>query len=1093
MIPSKQQVQICLNPESRSLVGLAKLYYTLPSEVPHKINLCAKQLDIKRVWTKQGDLKYKYPSLEQQAACLNKVLSSTKSTKELMQAQMGLWEIEEQQGGLLEITLPENLEQQFAVLIEYELTNPASGLRFFKAGTQVSVVTEDLLESKRLWMPCKDTLGTKYPLEIEIQVPSSYMAVCSGDLLRVFQEGDYKSYQYSVKTYIDSMGFVVAPIQSVIPDPTNSFVTHFTQTEGSKLSYTVSNSVFTYSSILSYISDSLGSSMPVQSQKLVFIKDLGKPLAFSGLSLLDESMMLDGRRHEGTLETAQALVETAATNWIGGHFHVDQWVDFWILVGLRKFLGLAFVGERIDPNYLRFQVQKQVEKYCQYVEKGLEVRPLFSLHFTHPNELLLDKVYQLKSGLIFHMIQSKVGKYHLKSIMHSYLKSNCTTKELIPLFKKHCGINLKEFSKTWIYGIGAPFLHCSFEHNRKNNSLDLKLTQTPLFQNYLASPANSQFPHLSDSNYRIPFRLNLMRFYTGPLTIIIFETDGYEMDSSKHVVNVDGETFYCQIPCKKRIRRPTNQKRREETEEEKRYRLSECPVLWVRVDPDFEMLRKLQISQNDFMWVEQIKKEKVDAISQIDAIKAVRSTTEYSKVMELLFNLLEDTSNYYRVRMEAAKTLAVISYPINAFKGLDFLIYYFKKRHYENEVLKPNDFSSLEEYYVDKAVLKNIIKVNDMSLTFNNSRIRVNSNFVVEFLAELLRNNDNSVNYYDDSFWRANLLQTLGSTTNPVYIEQIHQEMAWYLKYDLSLPSNKNIITCSVLKGLLKLTQNQNFQETYDFLVKRMHLYSPSTQYQILKFFIKYQKQSGAPIKKILQILVKHLYQKPEFVKQHSKAFTSMLKTWGTEQTFIEQTRNNEEVKNLIWELCVSPLSFVNHGLAFPLLNFYRYMFPLEWQEDKPDPQWQVKLDYSDRIFSQQLQPVDVSKGTWEDWAQEILKRLVNHECATPFLNPVDYVAEELWDYPEIVTNPMDFSTIQQKLNENQYNSFQEFSSDVRLVFQNCYLYNMEGSRVYSFAQTMEEFYNNLATPVEDHLSATQKEDNLKVRIFGGDLQISGD
>jgi hypothetical protein len=40
----------------------------------------------------------------------------------------------------------------------------------------------------------------------------------------------------------------------------------------------------------------------------------------------------------------------------------------------------------------------------------------------------------------------------------------------------------------------------------------------------------------------------------------------------------------------------------------------------------------------------------------------------------------------------------------------------------------------------------------------------------------------------------------------------------------------------------------------------------------------------------------------------------------------------------------------------------------------------------------------------------------------------------------------MDFGTIKQKLNTNQYLKFQDFLYDVNLVFENCIQYNGEHS-----------------------------------------------
>ena len=71
------------------------------------------------------------------------------------------------------------------------------------------------------------------------------------------------------------------------------------------------------------------------------------------------------------------------------------------------------------------------------------------------------------------------------------------------------------------------------------------------------------------------------------------------------------------------------------------------------------------------------------------------------------------------------------------------------------------------------------------------------------------------------------------------------------------------------------------------------------------------------------------------------------------------------------------------------------------------------------------------------------------------FAQPVDYVALSIPEYPDIVTNPMDVSTIQQKMNDGDYVGFDEevdlldlFWKDVALMFDNAVLFNGEESEI---------------------------------------------
>ncbi|EFN82387.1 Bromodomain adjacent to zinc finger domain protein 1A [Harpegnathos saltator] len=80
---------------------------------------------------------------------------------------------------------------------------------------------------------------------------------------------------------------------------------------------------------------------------------------------------------------------------------------------------------------------------------------------------------------------------------------------------------------------------------------------------------------------------------------------------------------------------------------------------------------------------------------------------------------------------------------------------------------------------------------------------------------------------------------------------------------------------------------------------------------------------------------------------------------------------------------------------------------------------------------------------------QELLSDIRHHRDSWPFLSPV--TKDEVPDYHDIISNPMDFGTIKYKLGNGDYERVDEFFNDCQLVFENCRLYNKEHSSVYSY------------------------------------------
>ncbi|KAJ3923982.1 hypothetical protein F5877DRAFT_87269 [Lentinula edodes] len=97
-------------------------------------------------------------------------------------------------------------------------------------------------------------------------------------------------------------------------------------------------------------------------------------------------------------------------------------------------------------------------------------------------------------------------------------------------------------------------------------------------------------------------------------------------------------------------------------------------------------------------------------------------------------------------------------------------------------------------------------------------------------------------------------------------------------------------------------------------------------------------------------------------------------------------------------------------------------------------------------------------KSPDQHFMDRLLKDLQEHNQAWPFLKPV--TAEDVPDYHDIVLKPMDFSTMEHKLDNNQYQTVEDFVSDARLVFDNCRLYNLEDSVYHKCANTLEKFLN---------------------------------
>lgn len=108
---------------------------------------------------------------------------------------------------------------------------------------------------------------------------------------------------------------------------------------------------------------------------------------------------------------------------------------------------------------------------------------------------------------------------------------------------------------------------------------------------------------------------------------------------------------------------------------------------------------------------------------------------------------------------------------------------------------------------------------------------------------------------------------------------------------------------------------------------------------------------------------------------------------------------------------------------------------------------------------------------------EQILNMLTAHRSANPFLEPVDFIGLQLDDYPIIVKEPMDLSTVRKRLRNREYKSAGQFAADVRKIWQNSFLYNQKFSPIYNMTVEMSEYFERLNRELNDASSSAMDDE----------------
>ncbi|PFX15584.1 peregrin-like [Stylophora pistillata] len=106
----------------------------------------------------------------------------------------------------------------------------------------------------------------------------------------------------------------------------------------------------------------------------------------------------------------------------------------------------------------------------------------------------------------------------------------------------------------------------------------------------------------------------------------------------------------------------------------------------------------------------------------------------------------------------------------------------------------------------------------------------------------------------------------------------------------------------------------------------------------------------------------------------------------------------------------------------------------------------QVKV--KQHVVDLQLQPLNIV-------LRKTLELLQTKDPGEIFAEPVD--TDEVTDYLEVIDEPMDFSTISKRIDDNHYTTMEQFERDFNLVIGNCLRYNAPDTIYYRAALKMRD------------------------------------
>ncbi|SCU98499.1 LADA_0H13410g1_1 [Lachancea dasiensis] len=267
------------------------------------------------------------------------------------------------------------------------------------------------------------------------------------------------------------------------------------------------------------------------------------------------------------------------------------------------------------------------------------------------------------------------------------------------------------------------------------------------------------------------------------------------------------------------------------------------------------------------------------------------------------------------------------------------------------------------------------------------------------------------------------------------------------------LPKHQNKHATTAIKAVKRLKDARPFLQPVDPVALNVPLYYN---------FIKRPMDLGTIERKLQH----NAYEMPEQITADFKLMVENCARFNGESSAIAQMGRNIEA------------SFEKHMLGMPARDepprprVKRRRSELETpvvirraESHNGRPKREIHPPKSKDIYPyESAKPRSKKLQTELKFAQQLVKELMSKKYSSfnyPFLEPVDPVALNCPTYFDYVKQPMDLGTVSRKLSNWEYESAEQVEADVKLVFQNCYAFNPDGTIVNMMGHRLEDVFKS--------------------------------
>lgn len=91
----------------------------------------------------------------------------------------------------------------------------------------------------------------------------------------------------------------------------------------------------------------------------------------------------------------------------------------------------------------------------------------------------------------------------------------------------------------------------------------------------------------------------------------------------------------------------------------------------------------------------------------------------------------------------------------------------------------------------------------------------------------------------------------------------------------------------------------------------------------------------------------------------------------------------------------------------------------------------------------------------------DLYKKISQHKFSYLFLQKIEEIIETYPIYSEVISHPIDLTKIEKKVLNKEYNNANEFKDDIKLMLDNCRLFNSTVPKLVEMSDTLQQFFEN--------------------------------